>query len=204
MEHFEVLSRYEFSKQFKKLNEKTEDQSYSSGCLMGYFDKSFKDPKIDKKDLYDNEEKEYGLEIEPHVTVLYGLKDKEIDEDELVKLFSMISCPEVYAAKISLFENDKFDVVKWDIDSEELTILNKMVTSMFPFKSDFPDYHAHVTIAYCLPGTGKAYCEDLKTPKKNKIDYWIYSKANGKKIKIVPGKEPEVIREATKEENTEK
>jgi len=193
-----IKSRYEFHKEFKKLNEKTEDQSYSSGCLMGYFDTAFKNPKIDKKDIYDNDENEYGLEIEPHVTVLYGLKDDEIDEDEIVKLFSMIECPEVATSKISLFKNDKYDVVKWDIESQELAILNKMVTSMFPYKSDFPDYHAHVTISYCLPGTGSTYEQDLKKPISKKIDYWVYSKADGKKIKIVPGKEPEVIREATK------
>jgi hypothetical protein len=194
-----VLSRFEFSKQFKKLNEKTENQSYSSGCIMGYFDSAFKNPKIKKDDLYNDEENKYGLEIEPHVTVLYGLKDDEIEEDEVVKLFSMIQCPEVSTSKISLFNNEKYDVVKWDIDSEELTILNKMVTSMFPYKSDFPDYHAHVTIAYCLPGKGSEYMEELKKPLNKKIDYWVYSKADGKKIKIVPGKGVEILREKNDE-----
>ena len=194
-----ILSRHEFSKQFKKMNEKTENQSYSSGCIMGYFDTAFKNPKIAKGDLYNDDENNYGLEIEPHVTVLYGLKDDEIEEDEVVKLFSIINGPEVSASKITLFKNEKYDVVKWDIESEELTILNKMVTSMFPFKSDFPDYHAHVTIAYCLPGKGSTYEQELKKSLNKKIDYWIYSKADGKKIKIVPGKKPEILREKTDE-----
>ena len=36
------------------LKEKKENQDYSYGCIMGYFKKGFKDPKIDKDDLYDN------------------------------------------------------------------------------------------------------------------------------------------------------
>lgn len=196
IQEIKILSRYDFHKEFKKLNEKTEDQSYKSGCLMGYFATPFKNPKIDKKDIYDNDEHEYGLEIEPHVTILYGLDDKKINEDELVKLFSLIEGPEVSTSKISLFKNDKYDVVKWDIDSEELAILNKMVTSMFPYKSDYPDYHAHSTIFYGIKGKCDDYCKIFKKPFTKKIDYWVYSKANGRKIKIVPGKEPEVIRKA--------
>lgn len=200
MKSINILSRYEFSKQFKKLNEKTENQSYSSGCIMGYFNNPFPDVKINDDDLYNNEENEYGLELgDKHVTVLYGLQDEEINEDEVVKLFSMINGPDVTVTAISLFENDKFDVVKWDVESDELNILNKMVTSMFPYKSNFPEYHAHATIAYCLPGTGKQYEKKLDDDIQMKIDYWVYSKADGKKIKIVPGKEPEILREKTDE-----
>lgn len=180
--------------EFKAVLEKSKNQSYSSGCLMGYFNKGFKDPKIKEDDLYNNEENEYGLEIEPHVTVLYGLHDDEIDENEIIKLFTLIDGPVVTTNKITLFKNEKFDVVKWDIDSEELVILNKMVEKMFPFTSSFPDYHAHCTIAYCLPGKGDEYTKEYKSNLKNKIDYWVYSKANGKKIKIVPGKGAEIIR----------
>lgn len=190
---FELIPTF---KQFKKLlNEKKEDQQYSKGCIMGYFNKGFKDPKIKKEDLYDNEDNEYGLEVEPHVTLLYGLLDDKINEEEIIKLLNLINCPEVNTNKISLFENEKFDVVKWDIESDELVLLNKMLCAIFPYESDFPDYHAHTTIAYCLPGKGKNYTEELKKPISKKIDYWVYSKADGKKIKIIPGKESEIIRE---------
>lgn len=180
--------------EFKAVLEKSKNQSYSSGCLMGYFNTGFNDPKIKEDDLYNNEENEYGLEVEPHVTVLYGLHDDEINEDDIIKLFTLIDGPTVTTNKITLFENEKFDVVKWDIDSDDLTLLNKMVTSMFPYTSSFPDYHAHCTIAYCLPGKGKEYTKNYKKDIKKKIDYWVYSKANGKKIKIVPGKGAEIIR----------
>ncbi len=189
------------SKEFKKINEKSEDQSYSAGCIMGYFDKAFLDIDVKEEDLYNNEENEYGREIEDHVTVLYGLTDDEIDESEIVKLFTMIDGPLVSTEQISLFQNDKFDVVKFDIISDELTLLNKVLTSTFPFKSTFPDYHAHSTIAYCLPGTGDSYVQTLSEPVEQKISYWVYSKANGKKIKITPGIGEEILREARVDES---
>lgn len=196
----EIIPTFE---QFKKMlknepiiTEKSKDQSYSYGCIMGYFNTGFKDPKIDKKDLYNNDENEYGLEVEPHVTLLYGLLDDKIEENEIIQLLQLINCPVVSTNQISLFENEKFDVVKWDIISEELKILNNVFSKTFPFKSDFPDYHAHTTIAYCLPGTGSNYKQKFKTPIEKKIDYWVYSKADGKKIKIIPGKKDiEILRE---------
>jgi hypothetical protein len=127
----------------KSLNEKKEGQSYSYGCIMGFFGSPIKKISINKEDLYDNDENEYGLELdnEAHVTLLYGLDDDKIEEQDIIDLFSMIDCPEVTTNEISLFENKDYDVVKFDIESKHLTILNKMLTSMFPYKSDYPDYH---------------------------------------------------------------
>jgi len=199
--NIEILS----SDEFKKINEKKEDQSYSSGCLMGYFDKPFKEININEEDLYDNEENEYGKELatENHVTLLYGLTDSEIDENEIIRLFTLIDGPIVTSNKISLFENEKFDVVKFEIESEDLNILNKVLTSTFPFKSDYPDYKAHSTVCYCLPSKGSNYIEEFETPLENKIAYWVYSKADGRKIKIVPNGEMEVLRESNKLTNNE-
>ena len=189
--------------QFKNtlILEKTENQSYSSGCLMGFFDEPFKKIKINNDDLYDNDDNEYGEELEYHVTILYGLDDKKVNEDELCKLMYLINCPEIKTNEISLFENEKYDVVKFEVESEDLTILNKMICSMFPYKSDFPDYKAHQTIAYCISGKGKSYIEKFDKPLKKKISFWEYSKADGKKIKIIPGVSIETIREAVKNES---
>ncbi len=178
------------------LNEKTENQSYSYGCIMGYFDKPFKNVDIDKDDIYDNDDKEYGLEIEPHCTLLYGILDDKVEEEEILDLLYLINCPTVEAVNISVFENDEYDVVKFDVESKYLNVLNKVIESTFDNENKYPDYHAHSTIAYCKKGTGKNYKEEFKTPISTPIKYQIYSKADGKKIKIIPGKEPEIIKEA--------
>lgn len=183
-----ITSLNEFRKiqDSKPILEKTENQSYSYGCIMGYFDSPFDNPEIKEEDLYNNEENEYGLEIETHVTLNYGFHDEEIDENEVTKLLKQVKCPFVKAEEISLFENEKFDVVKWDVGSDELSVLNKMVCKMWPYTNKFPDYHAHVTIAYCKPGAGKTYATKLSEPIEKQISYWVYSKADGKKIKIDP------------------
>lgn len=180
----EILSFDEFK---KVLNEKKKDQTYSYGCIMGYFDKPFKDIKIDKNNLYNNEENEYGLEVEPHVTILYGILADKVKEEDIVNLFKLIDGPTVKTEQISLFQNKDYDVVKFDVESDELNLLNKVCTSMFPYETDYPDYHAHCTIAYCLPGTGKNYKHKFKDPLELKISYWVYSMPNGRKIKITPG-----------------
>jgi hypothetical protein len=185
----------------QRVNEKTEDQQYSYGCLMGYYDAPFDgSPEIADGDLFDNDENEYGREVENHVTVLYGLHDDEIDEEEIIRLFSLITTPDTFRSKVTLFENKDYDVVKWDIESNDLELLNRMMTSMFPYTNKFPDYHAHATLAYCKPGTGKKYMMQLDKPTKDKIAHWVYSKADGRKIKITPGLEDpvEVLREADK------
>ena len=189
----EILSLDEFK---KRLNEKKKDQTYSYGCIMGYFDEPFKDIKIDKSDLYNNEENEYGLENENHVTILYGLLVDKVKEQDVINLFKLIDGPVVRTSQISLFENKDYDVVKFDVESDDLNLLNKVCTSMFPYESDYPDYHAHATIAYCLPGTGKNYKQKFKKPLELKIAYWVYSLPNGRKIKITPGSDKiKVLRE---------
>lgn len=194
MEINEILSFDEFKNAL--INEKKKDQTYNYGCIMGYFDKNFKDIKVDKDDLYNNDENEFGLEVEPHVTILYGILADKVKEEEIINLFKLIDGPTVISDEISLFENEKYDVVKFDVKSDELNILNKMCTSMFPYESDYPDYHAHTTIAYCLPGTGKNYKQKWKNPLKLKISYWVYSMPNGRKIKIIPGSDKiKVLRE---------
>lgn len=190
---------------FKKMiREKKEDQQYSSGCLMGYFDI---DPdyytgfvNIDLEDIYNNEENEYGIEIEPHVTVLYGLHDNEINEDDIVKLFTLIKPFKVEFNNISLFENEKFDVLKFDINDEYLKIVNSIVESKFPNTQSFPEYHPHCTIAYLKPGTGKKYVTELNEKVEMYITNWVYSQSNSRKISIDDEGKITILRSAKNEE----
>lgn len=193
----EVLSFEEF----KQLNEKKKDQQYSSGCIMGYFaiDPNYYKEyvNINEEDIYNNEENEYGIEIEPHCTVLYGLHDDEIDEDSVVKLFTIIKPFQVQLKEISLFENENFDVLKFDVSDEYLKIVNDVVSKQFPNTQTFPDYHAHCTIAYLKPGTGKNYVKQLEQPIDIFIDKWVYSQSNGRKISIDTEGNIKILRSAT-------
>ena len=75
-------------------------------------------------------------------------------------------------------------MLKFDVEGPELAETNKELKE-FPYTSDYPDYHPHLTIGYLKPGTGKKYADQLKgekywlTPK-----YAVYSKIDGTKDKI--------------------
>lgn len=119
--------------------------------------------QIDPKDIYSKEV--FGLEKESHVTVLYGFHsqslfpvkkviDKQYGKDTISGSLG----------KVSLFENTEYDVLKFEVESEDLQELNKICKTL-PYTSDYPDYHPHCTISYIKKGT----CKDLvgKTIKNN-------------------------------------
>ena len=204
MTKFSILTPFQFKNQrrTKLLIEKSADQSYSYGCIMGYFNLSEYNKlnnrvgSIEESDIYNNEQNEYGREIEPHVTILYGLHDDELDQDEVIQLLKCLKLTTVKLAKISSFDNEEFDVLKWDVESEDLNLYNKIVTLMFPFTSKFPDYHAHCTIAYLNPGSAKKYSKDVKEIIELPIEKWVYSKADGSKVAINSKGEVEEMRKA--------
>lgn len=117
-----------------------------------------------------------------HITLLYGLHNDIPDKDIEEVSKKMEKCV-VNLKKISIFESDKFDVLKFDITDDSKKELNKMNKEFvkFPHTTDFPDYHPHCTIAYLKAGKGKKYCKTLSEDESITIesDEVIYSKADG-------------------------
>jgi hypothetical protein len=74
--------------------------------------------------------------------------------------------------------------LKFDIKGDNLHETNADL-QQYPFTSNFPDYHPHMTIAYLKPGTGKRYVKMLKGIEYDLLpQYAIYSKPDGEKDKI--------------------
>ncbi len=140
------------------------------GCLMADFNqvgwKDFIENLIDDKDIY--KEEGYGLETDPHITILYGLHDDEFKLDELKKILPPIEKVFAFKKNISIFENENFDVLKFDIESSILHELNSAICEKFPYTSTF-DYHPHMTIAYVKKGTGKKYISNNINPYNKMI-----------------------------------
>ena len=162
-------------------------QTYNYGCVMLYFDF----PEINKihtaiepKDVYtEDEDKSFGLEDEPHTTLLYGLHEDVTDENvkEILDGHSYGECT-IYNA--SLFENEKYDVLKFDVSGNGLKETNKELQK-YPFTSDYPEYHPHLTIGYLHPGKGKKYTKLLQNREYKLIPkYAVYSKPDGSKTKM--------------------
>ena len=165
------------------------EATYDYGCVMAYLPvpKEWWDKiqdRIEEDDVMKGEEEDkdrYGREYETHITILYGIH-ADVPDEEVETLIDKLKAPEVTLNKIGIFENDDFDVVKFDVESKDLTAANKLFTEL-PHTNSYPDYHAHATICYVKKGSGKNYISDLSddealTVKADKI---VYSKPDGTK-----------------------
>ena len=178
--------------QFKRMQELAgiiteEKQTYDYGCAMLYF--NFPEMNkihdaINNEDVYTQEgDRSFGLEDEPHCTLLYGLHEGVTTED-VTKVLDNYTYNTCKAYNASLFENSEYDVLKFDIKGDNLNETNADL-QQYPFTSNFPDYHPHMTIAYLKPGTGKRYTKMLKGVEFDLApQYAVYSKPSGDKDKI--------------------
>jgi len=113
--------------------------------------------KIPEEELYiDPEDPSYGRDEDPHITVRYGLETN--DPSSLEKAFSNFGSIEVKLGKISTFETDEYDVVKIDVNSEDLKRANELVGEVEEVPGEtYKDYRPHLTIAYVRKGQGQKY-----------------------------------------------
>lgn len=163
--------------------------TYDYGCAMLYFSlpEVFKiQNAINPEHLYvEDSNGGYGLEDEPHTTFLYGLHNS-VSVDDVKGILGNFGYGECKAFNPSLFENEKFDVLKFDVNGPSLHETNAELSKL-PHTTSYPDYHPHLTIAYLKPGYGKKYVDMLKKTKtelKCVPEYAVYSEPNGTKTKI--------------------
>lgn len=149
------------------------EETYEYGCVMAEVPveparqlMEFSRATIPDDILYEEEEDDsYGREDHFHTTVKYGLT-KQYDEEEIKKFLDETKPFSIEIKGMSVFENEKFDVVKFDIDGKELRRLNKIFAAL-PNEDEYPDYKPHMTLAYVKAGKGKKYIK--KAPKMSKI-----------------------------------
>ena len=173
-------------KQFVSSLFEKKEAGHSYGCAMIYFD--FPEmqelhSQIEDSDIYTEEgDRSFGLEDEPHVTLLYGLHSNEIDDNTVMEICKSRPVGPITLVNISLFENEQYDVLKFDAQNEVLHSINSELSEL-PHTTSFPDYHPHSTLGYLKPGTGKKYVELFKNKTyevyPSKI---VYSKPSGDRI----------------------
>lgn len=181
----EQLSRI---KSMMKINENTDKYPYA--CAMLYFNEGVTNElhnQINKDDLYESDEMGgYGIETEPHCTLLYGLHDNEVTPEQIMDVLSKYTYTTCKAHNLSCFENPMYDVLKYDIQGDNLSETNEEL-KQFPFTTDYPDYHPHMTIAYLKPGKGKEYIQKFSDKHKELAmvpQHAVYSRTDGTKLKI--------------------
>jgi tRNA nucleotidyltransferase/poly(A) polymerase len=161
----------------KEIKEETSER-IEYGCLMLFLEVpiwSKITSVVDLDDLYIKGD-DYGVEKEPHLTILYGFHDEVTPEQvfELYKSKMPLKPIEVKISGISVFENPDFDVVKFDVNSDLLAKVNGIMREL-PNTTKFPDYHAHITIAYVKKGEGKKYIKPFEKERILKGDELVYT-----------------------------
>jgi len=156
-----------------------ENVKYEYGCVMAIVgdDASKKIIDIGKKlitddILYFEEGRDYGREVEPHVTIKFGLTDN-YNKDTIGKLISKIEPFKITLVAIDIFSNPKFDVVKFTVESDVLRKLNSLFSKL-PNEDEYPTYNPHMTIAYVKPGEGRRFKKQIN-PIQLSIDRMKYS-----------------------------
>lgn len=171
----------------EKINEQRTNPEREYGCLMYNvtIDNWETDvlSKIDVKDLYESEEDSFGLEKDPHITALYGFLDNKVSLDKLYDCMKDTHTVDVLVGNVSTFKGEEYDVLKFDINSEVLVELNKSLTEQFEYKTDYPNYHPHMTIGYFLKGQADKYIDQLKDVKfELKDGKFCYSRVDYNKV----------------------
>jgi hypothetical protein len=170
---------------------KESNNVHEYGCVMIYF--NF--PKINKihdaidpKHVYTEDgDNSYGLETEPHTTLLYGLHP-EVTLNNVKEVLSKFTYSPCIIYNPSLFNNEKYDVLKFDVKGDNLHKTNEALKE-YPYTSNFPNYHPHLTIGYLNPKMGQEYVDMLnKSIPKDGYQlvpqYAVYSMSDGMKHKI--------------------
>ncbi len=173
--------------EFNSILEFKSGTMYEYGCLMLYVSlPNWSDltKVINKEDLFEPDNERYGVETEPHITILYGVHS-DVPDEKVLNLFKDIDDQDFDIQVIgkNCFFNKDYDVLKLDISSDKLNQLNKLGKTL-PHTDTYPTYKPHMTIAYLKKGEGSKYVEETYSFKINKIDKIVYSKPNGEKIDI--------------------
>jgi len=165
---------------------KEDDGTHKFGCSMVYFDMPMMEALhkiIDEEDVYiDDSDRSFGLESEPHTTLLYGLH-ADVDDKDVIEKSKPDEIGDITLHNASLFENDDYDVLKMDAKAEWLTGCNKKLTEL-PHTTEFKIYKPHCTIGYLKKGVGQKYVDMFNGMqiKVNPVEI-VYSKTDGTKVK---------------------
>lgn len=120
------------------------------------FAKSIPDSEVYHK-ADESGKEDYGVETDPHITVLYGLTEHA--PEKVAAIFATKKPITVTLGKLSVFEGKDYDVLKVDVHGKDLHDLNSEIAKL-PNEQTHPTYQPHLTIAYLKKGEGKQYVGD--------------------------------------------
>lgn len=171
------------TEELEKADKSKNRESEKPGCLMLSLVKRIKNwgdllKIIDSDDIYSKDDIK-GLEHDPHLTILFGY-ESQVTANELKELTSNITKPiSLKLVKINYFEADDFDVVKIQVESEDLLEVHKLCKEL-PHHLTYENYSPHITIAYVKKSRGKKYEKNIK-PIILEANTFVFSTGEKKK-----------------------
>lgn len=134
-------------------------------------------------------------QIEPHITVKYGLHTN--DHEDVVPMLKGEKPVEITLGKTGVFKGSEkkipgtdkpvpYDVVTVEVESKDLAHLNKKLTESAENTTTFP-YSPHITLAYVKSGEGRNYAgrTDFEGQKYT-FDGVTFSPADKSGKKVIP------------------
>ena len=137
---------------------------YDYGCVMAYPDSAFAAQMIafgqsiisDDMLFFDpNEPDDYGREKDPHVTIKFGLT-QSYPPKQISQFLQGTKPFFIRITGMDIFSNPRFDVVKMNVEGEELNRL-RQIFDQLPNVDEHKIYHPHMTVAYVKPGLGTKF-----------------------------------------------
>ena len=160
------------------------------GCLMAlppieycYKMIDFAKNIIPVNNLYiDKNDSSYGYtDNDFHCTIKYGFSPDLLKVD-MARILNGMKPFNIKLKSLNLFENEKYDVVKFEVEPNEiLTELRKRCDS-YKNEDKYPTYNAHATLAYVQKGKFPHIKEGLNLSVP--VTRFKYSSQNGKKLYI--------------------
>lgn len=154
-----------------------ESSGYEYGCVMVEVPVSNWDEitsYINPEDVYTGCDDTHGIQENPHLTLLYPVIES-VKYEQVKDVLQSVLDKEIIIEidGIDIFENDKFDVVKFNIKSNDyLNKIHDKLKSKIPNDDKFEIYKPHITIGYTKKGTGKKYIKKYNhSAKSNQITY---------------------------------
>jgi 2'-5' RNA ligase len=162
-----------------KIKKEEEDPKY--GCIMMDADiknwKEYHIAGIDEDDVYLKPyDDSYGLEENPHVTILYGVHEEEVDPQKMADMIEYYMKPVTVTIKeIDIFPGKEYDVVKYNIPLTGKLQGYRDIFLQIPNTQDFPKFEPHMTICYVKSGSGKKYKATLRESFQVTFTKGVYS-----------------------------
>jgi hypothetical protein len=130
------------------------------GCLMAYVSPTYGPhvirlgrTAIPPQILYtDPNDPTYGYDEEPHVTLKYGF-EPDIGRTDVARILQGVKPFNVVLKSLNLFENEKFDVVKFEVQKCPILTELRRRCDGYSNEDSYPTYNPHMTLAYVKKGS---------------------------------------------------